>query len=162
MDLIPKEPRQEPFGNGPADPLRALQLVIDEAFDNLWRSLAAELPASGGTFGMGLPPADVAETEDGIEVSVELPGVAEQDIEVTLADDVLAIRGEKQEVKESTHKRYTLRERRFGSVQRSIAVPAGIDRDKVRATLKDGVLTVSISKTEQAKHEVRRIQVGRK
>src|SRR5262249_34400111 len=88
------------------------------------------------------PAVDVADTATGYEITAELPGLDEKNIEVKLSEGTLTIRGEKKEQKEETKKDYYLSERHYGSFQRSFSAPDGVDADKIEAKFKSGVLTV--------------------
>jgi HSP20 family protein len=105
------------------------------------------------------PVVDVAEREKDYEITAELPGMAESDIEVNVSDDVLTIKGEKKEEKEEKKKDYYLSERRYGSFQRSFRVPDGVDANKIEAKFKNGVLTVTLPKTPEAQKKQKKIEV---
>ncbi len=106
-----------------------------------------------------MPAVDVTETEGGYEVVAELPGMDEKNIEVKLANHTLTIKGEKRDEKEETKKDYYMRERSFGSFQRSFTLPEGVDTDKIEASFKKGVLTVTVPKTAEAKKAEKKITV---
>jgi HSP20 family protein len=105
------------------------------------------------------PAVDVAEKDKAYEVTVELPGMDEKSIEVKLIDDFLSIKGEKQEEKEEKKKDYHLRERYFGSFERRFAVPEGVDRDKIEASFKKGVVTIVLPKKPDAIKPAKKIEV---
>jgi HSP20 family protein len=105
------------------------------------------------------PHVDVVDTGKTINVSVELPGMDDKDIEVSLTRDALVIKGEKKEEKEEKGKDYYRSERSFGSFTRSIALPEGIDTEGGEASFKKGVLTVKLPKAKQAMKEARKIAV---
>jgi HSP20 family protein len=88
-----------------------------------------------------------------------LPGLDEKNIEVKFADGVLTIKGEKQEEKEEKKKDYYLHERSFGSFHRALQVPAEVDTDKIEATFKKGVLTVTLPKPAEAQKAEKKITV---
>lgn len=112
----------------------------------------------GGTLS---PKVDVNETDKHIRVSVELPGMKEKDIDVSLNRDSLMISGEKkQEIEENVQGWYRM-ERSYGVFRRTIALPCEIDQDKVEAHFKDGVLTVSLPKTAQAQATTRAIPINK-
>lgn len=92
------------------------------------------------------PSADATLSDDKYEISIELPGVAEDDIEVAVHDRLLSIKGEKQSETESEGKTYYFSERRYGAFQRSFRLPEDASADKIKATFKDGVLMISIPK----------------
>jgi len=145
------------------DPMRALQLDINRVFDNFWRSF--ELPMLGngnGGAGSGLvPQVDVRETDQEVEVIAELPGMDEADVDVSVAEGMLTIRGEKKSEREREGDGYILRERSFGRIERMVPLPEGLDLDSAEATFKNGVLTVKIAKTAEAQRAAKRIQVQR-
>jgi HSP20 family protein len=97
-----------------------------------------------------LPAVDVTEDDAGYTITAELPGLEEKDVEVTLADDVLTIKGEKSAESEKKEKNYYLAERGYGSFQRSFALPEDVDREKVAARVAKGVLTVTVPKVAPA------------
>jgi len=97
------------------------------------------------------PALDVAEDKDVYTVRVELPGLKRQDIQVSLQDGALVISGERQEEKISEGTEVHRRERFYGKFQRALTLPEPVAADKVKADYKDGVLTISLPKTEEAK-----------
>jgi len=105
------------------------------------------------------PSVDVAETDEDIVVTAELPGVKQDDVEISVVDDVLTIKGEKKEEKEVKEKNYHRIERSYGSFQRSLSLPVGVQSDKAKATYKDGVLKVTIPKSEEARPKQIKINV---
>jgi len=105
------------------------------------------------------PRVNLSENEKELVVSAELPGMYEKNIDVSVSNDVLSIRGEKTEEKEEKEQDYHRVERRFGTFQRDIPLPAEVESDKVDATFKNGVLTIHLPKSPQAQTDVRKIQV---
>lgn len=111
-----------------------LQREIDRVFADFGRGL--------GRAGFDAPNLDFAETADAVELTLDVPGYKEGDINVTLDGDVLTIAGKTASESEETDKTYHLVERRSGAFSRSVVMPSKIDGDKVRATLSQGVLTI--------------------
>ncbi|MGB9594877.1 MAG: Hsp20/alpha crystallin family protein [Candidatus Poribacteria bacterium] len=109
--------------------------------------------------GEWLPSIDVAETDDDVVVTAELPGVKQDDVSISVLNDVLTLKGEKKEEKEIKKENYHRIERSYGSFQRSINLPTGVQADKAKATYKDGVLTVTIPKAESAKPKSIKINI---
>jgi HSP20 family protein len=107
----------------------------------------------------GAPAVDIAEKDNAYEVTAELPGMDEKNIEVKLTDGSLMIKGEKQEEKEEKKKDYYLHERRFGSFERQFPLPEGVDTDKIAASFKKGVLTITLPKKPEAIKPEKRIEV---
>lgn len=140
------------------NPLESLRREVDRLFDSFDRSF---WPRSShwASMPVSVPAMDIAEKPDGFEVTTELPGLAEKDVEVRVSDGSLTIRGEKQEETEEKDKNYYLQERRFGAFERSFSLPEGVDVDKIEASFRNGVLTVSMPKAAQAKAEAKRIPI---
>lgn len=104
------------------------------------------------------PAVNIVEKETAYEITAELPGMDEKNIEVKITDGNLTIKGEKEEEKEE-RKGYYLHERRFGSFERRFAVPEGVDADKIEAGFKKGVLTVTLPKKPEAIKPEKKIEV---
>jgi HSP20 family protein len=110
-----------------------------------------------GEAGTWLPPLDVSETESDIVLSLDLPGVAQDRIEVEVDEGTLTIGGSRERVTREGERFYRV-ERRFGTFTRSVPLPAGIDESRIQAEYRDGVLEVRVPKPAQA--QPRRIQIG--
>ena len=141
-------------------PRRDLVSIRDE-MNNLFDSFFSGWPEprKGLLEGEWAPSIDVAETEDEITVTAELPGVKQEEVDITIADDVLTLKGEKKEEKEVKEKNYHRIERSYGSFQRSIALPTGVQADKAKATYKAGILKITVPKVEEAKPKQIKIDV---
>jgi len=108
----------------------------------------------------GAPPAvDIVEKDNAYEVTAELPGLDEKNIEVKLVNGGLTIKGEKQEEKEEKKKGYYLHERQFGSFERCFQVPQGVDTNKIEASFRKGVLTVTLPKKPEAQKPEKKIEI---
>ena len=148
-------------------PFDSLHREIDRLFDDFgsgfgWpfgRSLFGAAPFRQEMTWPTMPAVDVVETEKAYEVTADLPGMDEKNIEVKVADGVLTIKGEKQQVKEEKKKDYYLQERSFGSYQRSLELPEGVETDKIEASFKKGVLTVTLPKKPEAQKPTKKIEV---
>jgi HSP20 family protein len=105
------------------------------------------------------PAVDFTDTEKAYELTAELPGIDEKNIEVNVANGILSIKGEKQEDKEEKKKDYYIRERNFGSFERSFQVPDGVDPDKIEAAFKKGVLTITLPKKPEVQKAAKKIDV---
>jgi HSP20 family protein len=141
-------------------PFREMMSLRDE-FDRLLEESFDALPSSRWrkTDGWGLA-VDMSESEDEFVVKASVPGINPGDLEITLVDNVLTIRGERKEEKEVDEERYHLRERRFGVFSRSITLPVKVDEDGIKATCDNGILTVNIPKAEEIKPKRININVG--
>lgn len=114
---------------------------------------------TGGGALMRAPETDVIETEREIRVITEMPGLRREDIEVDVENNVLTLRGEKREQRtEGEEGKFHLSERRYGTFTRSFILPRDVDADQIQAAFEDGVLRVTIPKSERARR--RRIEVG--
>lgn len=120
---------------------------INRDFDGLLNRLfqGAELPVGPGGEGF-VPKVNVKETEKAIEITAEVPGLKPEDIELTLTGDILTLKGEKKDEREEKTEGYHLVERSYGRFQRSFRLPVEVDRAKLAAIHKDGVLTVTLPK----------------
>lgn len=142
-------------------PFRSVQSEIDRFFDGFFNDFE-RFPSSllnkerSGVFS---PKIDISNDESSIEVNAELPGLNEKDIQVSLKDDVLTIKGEKKSGDEKKSKDFYRVERRFGSFERSIRVPQEVDAEKIKASFKNGVLNVTLPKSEKARENIRKIEV---
>ncbi|RME61612.1 MAG: Hsp20/alpha crystallin family protein [Alphaproteobacteria bacterium] len=141
------------------NPLSTLQRDINRVFDDFWSRFDRPFGAANGWLGASMPRTDISETDEEVEIAVDLPGLDEKDIEVNLTDDVLTIHGEKKAEKEEKKKGYYLSERSYGAFHRMIPLPPGVDTGKAEASFKRGVLRVSLPKTSEARAKVKRIEV---
>jgi len=109
---------------------------------------------------MKAPPADVAETDREIRVVIEMPGIRSEDLNVDLENNILTIRGEKREERRESNEKSTwhLTERRYGQYSRSFVLPRDVEQDGIEARFNNGVLTVTIPKSERARR--RRIAIA--
>ena len=155
-----------------AHPFLALREEMDRLFDEFmadWRmpSMSRDLfkvePFQMPTWGRGMVDVkfDVSETDDAIELTAEVPGIDEKDIDLTLTDGMLTVKGEKKTEKETKERDYHLSERRYGSFARSMRVPDSVDQDKIKASFDKGVLTVVMPKRPEAKAKKKKIAIGK-
>lgn len=105
------------------------------------------------------PRLDVSETDKALEVVADLPGMEKKDIKVSLDGDLLTIKGEKKEVKETKDKHYHTIERRSGSFYRAVRLPVEVQNDKIEANFKDGTLTLTLPKSKEAEKKVAQIEI---
>jgi HSP20 family protein len=161
-DLIPWGSRKRDVAvRNDTSPVRALQVDINRAFEDFWRTFQLPMLDARADRAMraGVPSVDVRDTGEAIEVVAELPGMEEADVDVRVADGALTVRGEKKFEREERDRRYLLRERSFGRVERVLPLPEGLDVYAAKAAFDNGVLTVTIPKTEETQAAVKRISV---
>jgi HSP20 family protein len=137
-------------------PFWSLQREIDRLFDDFTRGFPSFSTAGSGGHEL-LPAMDVTETDKEIELTAELPGLEEKDVQINLTDNVLTIRGEKKSERDEKNKDYRVVERSYGSFYRTLELPPGVDHDKIKAAIDKGVLKVVIAKPAPA--QVRNIAV---
>lgn len=157
-DLIPWNKNQQLTTTGEAyDPFLTLHREMNRLFDDVFRGFGSfgrlGAPLMEGQFGW--PRIELSETDKTVTVSAELPGLSEKDVQVEIANGVLTIRGEK---KSETDNGGRYSERYYGSFERRIPLD-GVQDDKAEASFRNGVLTISLPKTEQASQSVKRIAI---
>ena len=130
-----------------ANPFSALQQEIDRLFEGFSRGFTG---FAGFPSRELMPSMDLSETDKEIEISAELPGLEEKDIQLNVSDNVLTIRGEKKNEREETKKDYHLIERSYGSFTRSVQLPDGVNADNIKAVMSKGVLKVTVPKPAPA------------
>jgi HSP20 family protein len=150
-------------------PVYSLQTEVNRLFDDFFR--AAEMPMFGRTFplspfgdldsGAITPRIDVHETDKELRIAAELPGLSENEIDVSLSRDVLTISGEKKQEREQNVKGWYRMERSYGAFSRSVPLPFEVDQDSCKATFNNGVLTVSLTKMAQAQAQTKCIPIKR-
>lgn len=157
-DLIPGNNRSRDLSphRSEANPFLALHREMNRLFDDAFRTFDL---TPFGSQAIGWPNLEVKETEKEVNVIAELPGLEEKDINVELRDGLLTISGEKKSETEDKERRFS--ERYYGRFERSVPVD-DVDQDKVEASFKNGVLTVTLPKLPTAQHKVKRIAINGK
>lgn len=147
--------RWEPFAH-----LRRIEEEMDRVWPHTFRSFRI-LPwyRSGNGNGNGNVPIDAYYTDDALVVRATIPGFKAEDVDLTVTGDRLVLKGEVKGEKETKEERYLIRESRSASFHRSLALPKGLKTEKAEAAYEDGVLTVTIPKTEEVKAETHKIKV---
>jgi HSP20 family protein len=157
-DLIPWNKNQLSTTGDVYDPFVTFHREMNRLFDDVFRGFgnfgSLGRPMMEGQFGW--PRIELDETDKAVTVSAELPGLSEKDVQVEIANGVLSIRGEKKSEHDNGG-RYS--ERYYGSFERRIPLD-GVQEDKAEANFRNGVLTVSLPKTEQASQTVKRITIN--
>lgn len=162
-DLIPwsRGNNQAPtmYRGDDVDPFLSLHRDVNRLFDEVFRgfdtpSLFGRMRTGNGAW----PNVEVSETDKEIRVAAEVPGLEENDIEVLLEDGVLTLRGEKRSETEDKGRQFS--ERYYGRFERRVALGREVEEDKVAATFKNGVLTVTLPKSAQAQVNAKRIAIN--
>ncbi|MCF6266515.1 MAG: Hsp20/alpha crystallin family protein [Desulfuromusa sp.] len=140
------------------DPFREMEGMLDPYSKSL------DWPFRGGrdlntTGADWAPRADITETDDAFTITAEVPGIKRDDVKISIEDHVLSIHGENKQEKEEEGKKFHRIERFYGSFNRSFSLPENVNEDKIDAIFKDGVLTLTIPKTEVKKPKAIEIKV---
>lgn len=157
-DLIPwnrTADRPLPAERG-GDPFLGLQREINRLFDDTFNGFAAPGLLRGGE---SWPRVELKETDKELQVSAELPGLEEKDVELSLERDTLVIRGEKQHEEQDEERRFS--EFHYGRFERHIPLDWEVDPEKVKAKFRNGILEVRVPKSETAQTKSRRIPIGK-
>lgn len=162
-DLVPwKKNDKQVLARREENPLYAFRQEMDRMFDDFFGGGFGLTPFSGGgfmeSFGDFSPRVDVTENEKEVRITAELPGLEEKDIDVSLNNDTLTIRGEKKAEKEDKGDNYYRMERSYGSFHRSIPLPTEVNSDQCDATFKNGVLQITLPKVH-SKESAKKITV---
>jgi len=149
------------------EPFQTLRREIDRVFENFHHGFSAfgrtsmefePLRLLAGSWG-STPAVNMVEKDTTYELTAELPGMDESNVELKVTGGALTIKGEKKEVTEEKGGDFVLSERRFGSIQRSIPLPESLDLDRIEASFKNGILTVTMPKTPEAQKSERKIAI---
>jgi HSP20 family protein len=133
---------------------------IKKEMEHFWDSFFDVESRTRGEEGRSwFPSLDVSETKDEIVVKAEVPGMDPKDLEISLSDGVLHIRGEKKQEREEKEEDYHLRERNYGFFARSLRLPMEVNHDKINASYKNGVLKIVLPKSEEARKKEIKINV---
>ncbi len=153
--------KEQPLARRMISPFTEMQNRMDSFLDNFMTGYDIDfLPAAWQErIPDWSPRFEITETDETYEMAAELPGMDEKDIEVFVEDDVLTVKGEKKQEREEKRRNYHLTERSYGTFQRSFPLPRGLHSDKVKATFKKGVLSLTLPKTEEAKAHRRKIEI---
>lgn len=158
-DLIPWNRRRDVsvHRGEETSPFFTLHREMNRLFDDVFRGFDLAPLSTGRFFDQGWPRLEVSETDKDIKVTAELPGLEEKDVQVELANGVLAIRGEKKTETEDKERLFS--ERYYGHFERRIPVD-DVEEDKVGASFKNGLLTVTLPKSTKAQQKVKRIAIN--
>ncbi|MBS0525661.1 MAG: Hsp20/alpha crystallin family protein [Proteobacteria bacterium] len=164
---VPAKVEGKSMTPAPWHPMETLRREVDRLFEDFGvpglrrvRRSLLEDPFFRRPMPAGMSPAvDIVEKDKAYEVTADVPGFDEKNIEVKVVNGSLSIKGERQAEKEEKKKDYYLSEREFGSFERSFPLPEGVDREKIEATVKKGILTVTLPKTPEACTPAKKIEV---
>lgn len=146
---LPSRQQENPFFN--------LQREMNSVFDNFFKGF--DVAPWGELEKSFNPTVDVTETEEAYTIKAELAGLDEKDIELSIDENCVTLKGEKKQEKEEKKKNYYLKESSHGSFYRSFPIPSDVDSEKIVADFKKGVLNITLPKTEKSKKAMKKIQI---
>ncbi len=141
------------------DPFQSFSREMDRLFQNVLSEFPGRMSLAERSFGAFMPQIDVKETEKEFRITAELPGMEQKDVEVTLENGVLRIKGEKREEHTEEKGDFYRSERQYGAFERAIPLADDLDIDKAKAEFKKGVLSIVLPKSENARSNRRTIPV---
>ena len=147
------------------DPTLPIHRDIDRLFDSFWRGFSPLTMGGSGFFpslgetGILKPKVDLSATEQEYLLTVEIPGVSEKDVTVDVSGNTMTIKGEKKQEKEEKDKNYYRIERSYGSFQRVLSLPEDVNQESIKASFKNGVLSITMPRKALPKGEVKQIQI---
>ena len=143
-------------GRRPAPPLGWLRTELDRLFD--------DFAPSRSLFNFGalspVPALELASGDKEYRLTAELPGLSDADVEISVSDGILTLKGEKREAEEHKDDGYLMSERRYGKFERRLSLPDDVDSDRIEAVFTKGVLTVTLPKSEQPHDHTRKIAIS--
>lgn len=151
------DPTRTPAATTGRDPFLALHDGVNRLFDEALRSFGTPALGDDG-FMPAWPSIEVTDDGDALRVDAELPGMTDRDVEILLEDGALILRGERQDTREDSARRFS--ERRYGRFERRIPLESAIDEERVAASFREGVLTVTLPKAGESRGGPRRIEIG--
>ena len=133
---------------------------LRDEMNRLFEGTLTPFGGNAGLFGGWTPALDMYEDKDNVFVKLEVPGMKKEDIDISLHDGMLSVTGERKEEKEERKGESFRSERYFGRFHRTVTLPTQVNGDKVKATYKDGILTVELPKSEEAKPKQIQVNVS--
>ncbi len=138
------------------DPFRDLR-NMEETMNRLWRGFGTTAPETAENWNIAI---DVVQKPEEIVVNASLPGVKPEDIDLTIEDNVLTLKAERQAEHKEEDSRYLIQERSYGSYYRALRLPDTVDLNKVKSHYENGVLSISLPKAEEKKPKQIKVNVG--
>lgn len=152
--------RSTPVNRNQNNPFFNIQNIFDKAWEDFYSSFQLPSFSTKEFENLAITPAiDIVDDKDHFKVEAEMPGMGEDNIEVSISDGILTIKGDKQTSKQDKDKNYLMREINYGSYMRSIRLPDSVDIDKAKASFKKGMLWVDIPKKSEVTKQSRKLTV---
>lgn len=162
FELVPRKHKRRNAGAGHSEdshPLYGLQHRMNSIFDDFFKGFGIEPFSRFSTDSAFVPQMNIVENDREVIISAELPGVEQDDLEISVEDGALIIKGEKKCEIEKEDKNYYRMERSYGTFARVVQLPAKVDEEKIQARLKKGVLKVTIPKLPEAQTSRKKIEI---
>ena len=158
QELAPRHGRRLRMRRRLRDPFERMRQNMEQMFSDRFEALPSTWfqGVEDSAFRANL---DIGETPDDLKITVDVPGIELKDIDISLSDHALVVRGEREERDEETKEDYHRIERSFGAFERRITLPCDVDSGKVTADLEKGVLTITLPKSQHAKDSERKIEI---
>ena len=158
MMMTNRQPRFASLGiSNPFEGLAGFRRLFDDPFtSSMERACCSSAAEENGW----KPLVDVVDSKDGILLKVEIPGVKQEDISISVEDNTLTVKGERKQESQVDEEGCSRFERSYGAFQRSVLLPPTVDADRVKATYKDGVLEIQLPKKEEAKPKTIKVEIG--
>lgn len=162
---VKRTDKQFSFGEGPSHhPVVELRREMDRLFENAFRGFGpsafrSEFFTPLTASGLLMPQVDIGASDKEYTITVEVPGVDEKDVKIEIANNTMTVRGEKKQEKEEKNKNYYRVERSYGSFQRLLSLPEDVNQEDIKATFKNGVLTIKMPRKTLPKSNVKQIEI---
>jgi len=163
---IRRQEKGDSFPERYYDPTLPIHRDFDRLFEHFLRGFGAPALSRFGSFpalgeaGLLKPKVDLSATEQEYLLTVEIPGVNEKDVSVDIIGNTMTVKGEKRQEKEEKEKNYYRVERSYGSFQRVLSLPEDVNQEGIKASFKNGVLSITMPRTSQPKSDVKQIQIN--
>jgi HSP20 family protein len=158
--FLPRKKDNYPAEKGYYNPFMELQRQMNDLFGSFFDDTPSMF-SGRGISGDFAPKFDISETDKAIEINAELPGMEEKDIDISIENNILCIKGEKRSEEKKDEKNYHLTERSYGSFQRRFTLPEGVDLNKVKAKFNNGVLNMEMPKTAESRKKITKIKISK-
>ncbi len=158
-DLAPAHGRRLRMRRRMRDPFERLHQGVEQLLSDRFEALPQVWPGANedGVFQADL---DIGETPEDLKVTLDVPGVNNEDIEISLSDHAITVRGAREARREEEKEDYHRLERSYGAFERRVVLPCDVDADRATASLEKGVLTITLPKTEKVKASERKIKIA--
>ena len=157
--LVERPKEQTALADRLREPFRRLRSEVDRMFDEFPPRFPATNLGIRYLASLPMPALEMTETDEEYRLSVELPGVAQEDVDISVEENVLVLKGEKREVREEKERDYSISERSYGAFERRVSLPQDCVVDKIKAESENGVITITLPRDQSASSKTRKIEI---